>query len=170
MPEEDLKEFQEILAFEESLKPKEGQELSEIAKSFKMVVEIPGEIPSQTIQRVQRMKAQIDKIGYTFPGVTDEQLEVEFEPAEIEKPMMIVESVSSQGLITMAYNQKMFFPENTKMMNYSKIFEIKMISGKDGRITKAKQIADLVSEESNVEDHKRSLEKVHMCAAEKRLG
>lgn len=64
----------------------------------------------------------------------------------------------------------MFFPENTKMMNYSKIFEIKMISGKDGRITKAKQIADLVSEESNVEDHKRSLEKVHMCAAEKRLG
>jgi hypothetical protein len=52
MPDEDLKEFEEIMAFEESLKPKEGQELSDIAKSFEMLVEIPGEIPSQTIQRV----------------------------------------------------------------------------------------------------------------------
>lgn len=146
MPDEDLKEFEEIMAFEESLKPKEGQELSDIAKSFEMLVEIPGEIPSQTIQRVQRIKAQIDKIGYTFPGVTDEQLEVEFEPAEIDKPMVVVESVSSSGLVTMVYNQKMFFPENTTLMNYSKIFEIKMISGKDGRITKAKQIAEPISE------------------------
>lgn len=64
----------------------------------------------------------------------------------------------------------MFFPENTKMMNYSKIFEIKMISGKDGRITKAKQIAEPVSEVSNTKDQKRSLENVHMCMAEKRLG
>lgn len=134
------------MAFEESLKPKEGQELSDIAKSFEMLVEIPGEIPSQTIQRVQRIKAQIDKIGYTFPGVTDEQLEVEFEPAEIDKPMVVVESVSSSGLVTMVYNQKMFFPENTTLMNYSKIFEIKMISGKDGRITKAKQIEEPISE------------------------
>ena len=41
------------------------------------------------------MKAQKDKIGYTFPGVTDDQLDVEFEPVEIEKPMIVVESVSS---------------------------------------------------------------------------
>jgi hypothetical protein len=49
MPEEELKELQEIMAFEESLKPKEGQEISDIAKSFTMLVEIPGEIHSQTI-------------------------------------------------------------------------------------------------------------------------
>ena len=49
LSEEELKESKEIMAFEESLKPKEGQEISDIAKSFTMLVEIPGEIPSQTI-------------------------------------------------------------------------------------------------------------------------
>ena len=49
MAKEELKELEEIMAFEESLKPKEGQEISDIAKSFTMLVEIPGEIPSQTI-------------------------------------------------------------------------------------------------------------------------
>ena len=65
----------------------------------------------------------------------------------------------------MIFNQEMFYPESTKMMNYSKIFDIKMISAKDGRITKAKQIAEPLIEVSSSKDQKRSLEDVHLCVA-----
>ena len=53
--------------------------------------------------------------------------------------MLKFNSVSSDGELSFISNQKLFYPENTNAMNYSQIFNIKMISSKNGKIITANQ-------------------------------
>jgi hypothetical protein len=69
---------------------------------------------------MKKMKDQSDKIGgYTFPGVTEDQMAslglVESPP----DPMVVVEKVSITGELVLTFNQLMFYPSVMKDVNYT---------------------------------------------------
>jgi hypothetical protein len=53
--------------------------------------------------------------------------------------MVEVTAVTTDGKLTMTFNQEMFYPADKSMFDYSSLFDIKLISSSTGRITKAEQ-------------------------------
>lgn len=85
MPMEELKDLEELEQLEKSIEqalegpaPGSGEkavELSDEAMAIASLPKIPGESPKQRQQRVKKAREQAQKIGYTFPGVSEDQLE-----------------------------------------------------------------------------------------------
>lgn len=51
--------------------------------------------------------------------------------------MITVDSVSIDGMLKATFNQAMIHPSDISLFNYSKLFDFKLVSAKDGRIVKA---------------------------------
>ena len=116
--------------------------LSDEAMAIASLPKIPGESPKQRRQRVKKAREQAEKIGYTFPGVSEDQLDHLGQGEEkevIEDPMVEVTSMTTEGILTMTFNQEMFYPADISMFDYASLFDIKLISSATGRITKAEQ-------------------------------
>ena len=81
---------------------------------------------------MKTLKAQTDRIGYSFPGVSEDQmalLEAAKEKDEpVEKPMVTVDSISIDGKLKIISNQPMVYPADIQDFDYSKLLAIKMIS------------------------------------------
>ena len=150
MPKGELEEIQELAELEKSIEealaapaPGPGEKavvLSDEAMAIASLPKIPGESPKQRKQRVKKMREQTAKIGYTFPGVSEDQLDSTDQAEEkeiIEDPMVVISAVTIDGKLTMTFNQDMFYPEDTSMFDYSSLFDIKLTSSATGRITKA---------------------------------
>jgi hypothetical protein len=58
-------------------------------------------------------------------------------PEELESPMLKVDSVSIDAILTVTFNQDMIYPSNINDFDYSKLISFKLISANDGRMTKA---------------------------------
>ena len=88
---------------------------------------------------MKTQKAVSAKVGKTFPGVTEDQIQSldTNKVEEIPEPMMTVGPVNELGILEVEFNQEMLYPETIDDFDYSKILAIKFISSTTGRITKS---------------------------------
>jgi hypothetical protein len=85
--------------------------------------------------RIKKMKDLTKKIGgYTFPGVTEDQL-VNFGKIESPPdPMFSLEKISITGEMVLKFNQPMIYPSEMKDFNYTNLIDVSFVSAKNGRI------------------------------------
>ena len=147
MPQDEMIEYLEIQKLEEGIQEaQEGSsnggkkvELSDESKNIALLPKIPNESPKQRKERIKKARAQFDKIGYTFPGVSEEQLSNQLaeEKEEIEDPMLDIDSITQDAIMKLTMNQPMYYPEDFTIFDYTKVFKFKVTSGATGRITTA---------------------------------
>ena len=153
MPQVEMSEYLEIQALEESIQGAlksssnggEKIELSDEAKCIALLPKIPNESPRQRKERIKKARVQTEKIGYTFPGVSEEQLNNQMaldEEEEVEDPMLDIDSVTQDAIMKLTMNQPMYYPEDFAIFDYTKVFKFKVTSGATGRITSAEYFKD----------------------------
>ena len=92
---------------------------------------------------MKKLKAQIDRIGYSFPGVSEDQmaaLDGAQDQEQVESPMLEIDSLTIDGEIKLRFNQAMIHPSDINQFDYSMLFKVSLTSATNGRIVQAERI------------------------------
>lgn len=108
-----------------------------------------GESKLERARRVKNYAAQQAAVGYTFPGLDPAQVEAlaaakkaaEESGEPLPEPTMEILPLSSEGEMSVTFNQDMLVPADRSAIDYSSLLRFTVKSATDNSLVKARYVA-----------------------------